>query len=287
MLSISNIVGLVKINGLEIFDVKYVNIYNKSIHEHDTSNALCWVLCSFINNFCKWMSLPVIDSILWIQVTECEMMRTHYLGIVMLWSPHWCYCQCIENLLQSDILAPIKKEVLDIARSHSVIGIGLMMSTEWEYPIDGSALLQMRTCVPEAGARFIIKMSSYQYGKSHCGDKTVVRSSYLHNGISYTGKTTYLYWIGALVSIGGISKFIPQDTVWCNYLSSLYLAFRYQFHKWFISSLMKSYENLIYLDSNLMIQSALRLHKYHYSWTDMWKIMICSDHQQNFCILSS
>ena len=29
---------------------------------------------------------------------------------------------------------------------------------------------------------------SYQYRKSHCGDKTVVRSSYLHNGISYTGK---------------------------------------------------------------------------------------------------
>ena len=39
-----------------------------------------------------------------------------------------------------------------------------------------------------SGPRFNIKMSSYQYKKSHCGDKTVVRSSYLHNGISYTGK---------------------------------------------------------------------------------------------------
>ena len=29
-------------------------------------------------------------------------------------------------------------------------------------------------------------MSSFPYRKSHCGDKTVVRSSYLHNGISYT-----------------------------------------------------------------------------------------------------
>ena len=28
-------------------------------------------------------------------------------------------------------------------------------------------------------------MSSYQFRKSYCGDKTVVRSSYLHNGISY------------------------------------------------------------------------------------------------------
>ena len=39
-------------------------------------------------------------------------------------------------------------------------------------------------------------MSSYQYRKSHCGDKTVVRLSYLHNEISYTGKMTSLYWIG-------------------------------------------------------------------------------------------
>ena len=39
------------------------------------------------------------------------------------------------------------------------------------------------------GPWFNMKMSSYQYRKSHCGDKTVVRSSYLHNGNSYTGKT--------------------------------------------------------------------------------------------------
>ena len=49
------------------------------------------------------------------------------------------------------------------------------------------------------GPRFNIKMSSYQYRKSHCGDKTVVRSSYLHNGIPYTGKMSSLYWIRALV----------------------------------------------------------------------------------------
>ena len=46
-------------------------------------------------------------------------------------------------------------------------------------------------------SRFNIKMSSYQYKKAHCGDKTVVRSSYLHNGISYTGKMSSLYWIRA------------------------------------------------------------------------------------------
>ena len=47
---------------------------------------------------------------------------------------------------------------------------------------------------------FNIKMSSYQYRKSHYGDKTILRPSYLHNGISYTGKTTSLYWIRALVT---------------------------------------------------------------------------------------
>ena len=40
-----------------------------------------------------------------------------------------------------------------------------------------------------------MKMASYQYMKSHCGDKTGVISYYLHNGISYTGKMTYLNWI--------------------------------------------------------------------------------------------
>ena len=45
------------------------------------------------------------------------------------------------------------------------------------------------------GPWFNIKMSSYQYRKSHCGCKTILWPSYLHNDISYTGKTTSLYWI--------------------------------------------------------------------------------------------
>ena len=47
---------------------------------------------------------------------------------------------------------------------------------------------------------FNIKMTSYQYRKSHCGDKTVVSSYYLHNGIFYTGKMSSLYWISPQVS---------------------------------------------------------------------------------------
>ena len=49
------------------------------------------------------------------------------------------------------------------------------------------------------GPWFNIKMASHQYRKFHCGDKTVVRSSYLHNGISYAGKMTSLYWFSPLI----------------------------------------------------------------------------------------
>ena len=52
----------------------------------------------------------------------------------------------------------------------------------------------------DSGGWFNIKMSSYEYRKSHCGDKTVIRSSYLHNGNSFTGKITSLYWIRAQVT---------------------------------------------------------------------------------------
>ena len=54
------------------------------------------------------------------------------------------------------------------------------------------------TFIKYPGPRFNIKMTSYQYRTSHYGDKTILRPSYLHNGISYAGKMTSLYWIRAL-----------------------------------------------------------------------------------------
>ena len=47
----------------------------------------------------------------------------------------------------------------------------------------------------QAGSWFNIKMISFQYRKSHCGDKTILWPSYLHSGISFTGKMTSLYGI--------------------------------------------------------------------------------------------
>ena len=55
--------------------------------------------------------------------------------------------------------------------------------------------VRLTLVTPETVSWFNIKISSYQYRESHCGDKTVVRSSYLHNGISYTGEISSLYWI--------------------------------------------------------------------------------------------
>ena len=40
-------------------------------------------------------------------------------------------------------------------------------------------------------------LPSYQHRKSHCGDKAILRPSYLRNGISYTGKMVSLLWIRA------------------------------------------------------------------------------------------
>ena len=54
-------------------------------------------------------------------------------------------------------------------------------------------------CLGRLGPRFNIKMLFYQYRKSHGGDNTVVRSSYLHKGIIYAGKTWSFYWIGPLM----------------------------------------------------------------------------------------
>ena len=75
-----------------------------------------------------------------------------------------------------------------------------VLISDWS-PTNAAWVCSSRLRPRPPGPRFNIKMSSYQYRKSHCGDKTVVRSSYLHNGISYTGKTASLYWFSPLGSI--------------------------------------------------------------------------------------
>ena len=66
--------------------------------------------------------------------------------------------------------------------------------------------------------------------KTHCGDKGILRLSYLHNGISYTGKTTSLYWIWALDSITG-ENLVP---LWC--ITHCGLMISYQSYSRFVPS---------------------------------------------------
>ena len=63
-----------------------------------------------------------------------------------------------------------------------LVGVDVMITTA-----AGLAVIE----VP--GHRFNIKTASDLYRKSNCGDNTVVRSSYLHNGISLTGNMSSLY----------------------------------------------------------------------------------------------
>ena len=59
----------------------------------------------------------------------------------------------------------------------SISRMGFPMLVKWHLP----------------GPPFNTKMPSYLYRKSHSGGKTVVRSSHLHNVISYTGKMAFSY----------------------------------------------------------------------------------------------
>ena len=77
------------------------------------------------------------------------------------------------------------------------------------------SFVQIHSSTQPPGPWFNIKMS-YQYKKSHFGDKTVVRSSYLHNRISYTGKMTYLYWISP--EDPNKAGRVPTPNLWMFYL---------------------------------------------------------------------
>ena len=87
-----------------------------------------------------------------------------------------------------------------------------LQSLEW---INESMISSMDQA-ESTGPQFNIKTISYQYRKSHCGDKTILRPSYLHNGISYTGKTTSLYWIRAQIIIKA-THYIVQ---WLHWLAA-------------------------------------------------------------------
>ena len=97
---------------------------------------------------------------------------------------------------------------------------------------------------------FNTKMSSHQYRKFHCGDKTILRPSYLHDGISYTGKMTSLYWIRALTLMFLVRRdiyYIRLTRLKCWLVLTLIIPFERQWssspsnsHQWLYFSMMTS-----------------------------------------------
>ena len=81
-----------------------------------------------------------------------------------------------------------------------------------------SISLQLKTWWP--GPWFNIKILSDQYRKSHCRDKMVIRSYYLHNGISCSGKTVFYIewgpnWQGSKMSLEGmVFTLIAKNILW-------------------------------------------------------------------------
>ena len=72
-----------------------------------------------------------------------------------------------------------------------------------EYSVVSFALLYIGN-IPE----YLItnKMPSYQYRKSHCGDKTILWPSYLHNGISYTSKLASIYIVKIRTQVDSLTQ---------------------------------------------------------------------------------
>ena len=72
----------------------------------------------------------------------------------------------------------------------------LVQVMAWRRPGDKPSsepmMASLLTHICSSRSQWVNMKMSYHYRKSHCGDKLTIRLSYLHNGISYTGKTASL-----------------------------------------------------------------------------------------------
>ena len=117
-------------------------------------------------------------------------------------------CVYIDGLVQdcsiSSVLAVLHKQSLcllcmeDELQTRGLVHVKLnVLYSVWKWNVIISWNKHCVSCGLPPGGRLNIKMSSYLYRKSHCGDKMTLQPSYLHNGISYTSKMASLYWIRA------------------------------------------------------------------------------------------
>ena len=134
----------------------------------------------------------------------------HCMCKIVAWSDH--YCQCSKSIRYYCCILIVSSSFIcdhfltSFPSSSDVIAV--WRRTHYAEQSQHTRLCGGISAKKTPGPWFNIKMSSYRYRKSHCGDKTVVRSSYLHNGISYTGKMSSLYWIGAQCVSNGVTSFL-------------------------------------------------------------------------------
>ena len=129
-----------------------------------------------------WMEVRRLAFPFWVKTRQnCKKSHERYHSVVM-W--HWLCTNGVEATKCRVFIAHFSIYSTSRCRCHAGTDNS---ETPWSHSSN------------QPGGWFNIKMLSYQYRKSHCGDKTILRPSYLHNGISYTGKTTSLYWIRAQV----------------------------------------------------------------------------------------
>ena len=87
--------------------------------------------------------------------------------------------------------------------------------------------LDMFAYMSASGGWINIKMPSNQYRKSHSGDKTILRPSYLDNGISYTGRWHLYIELGPWTCqhIGKHNGCCHLSVTWCKELCNRWLHY--------------------------------------------------------------
>ena len=152
----------------------------------------------------SWAATAVVDGwqlahwSLWDVVEILKVKTDHterYIGHLL----RNCY-RVSKRMLQSKPILVHVKACCHQATSHnldqccprSLLPFGVTRPQWDQYPYGCVVLCLVVLYRSSVWAPIQYKDVSYQYRKSHCGDKTVVRSSYLHNGICYTAKMSSL-----------------------------------------------------------------------------------------------
>ena len=109
-------------------------------------------------------------------------------------------CVYIYFILSSTNIAPYVFVLIVFIRRSHLFYTGFLINVDFTFT-NALNIMFVRSCLPQMryGPCFNIKMSSCQYRNFHCEVKTVVRLSFHHNNISFTGKMASLYWIISLV----------------------------------------------------------------------------------------